>query len=475
MRTHLAVFGLAASLLSANAIELRQPKGGEAPRVVRHAIQRKQVDNVLEHDRKRSLRKRAQYVESNLQNEATLYFMDLTVGTPPQSLHMHIDTGSSDLWVNVDNSQLCASGGNPCSQGGTYDANSSSTYQYLNSAFRIEYVDGTGADGDYVQDIVKFSGVTLKGQQFGIGYTSSSQEGIIGIGYPINEVAVRYGYQPYANVPQNLVQNNYINTNAYSLWLNDLDSSTGEILFGGVNSEKYNGELQTLPIISEGDGQYAEFIIALTAMGESGNTGSIINGIQIGALLDSGSSLMYLPNNITNAIYNAVGAQYDKSQGAAFIDCSLANTDSTIDFTFSGVTIQVAWNELIIPIGSDNGQTQCIIGISPSNGQSAVLGDTFLRSAYVVYDIDSNEISLAQTKFNAQGDNIQEISSGSSVPNASPVSGAVTSVAVASGQVRVSDQFVSSSANAAQPTAAIGYNMALLGAAGVVAGSMFAL
>lgn len=474
MRTHLAALALAAGILGANAIELRQPRGGEAPKVVRHPIQRKQVDNVLEHDRRR-LRKRQGYVEASLTNEATLYFMDVSIGTPPQKLHMHLDTGSSDLWVNVADSRLCESNGDPCSAGGTYNANSSSTYQYLNSNFNITYVDGTGSEGDYVQDTVKFSGVTIPKQQFGIGYVSSSQEGIIGIGYPSNEVAVRYGYEPYNNVPASLVERGYINTNAYSLWLNDLDASTGEILFGGVNSGKYTGDLKTLPIIQEADGQYAEFMIALTAMGESGNTGSIINNLAVAALLDSGSSLMYLPNDITSAIYNAVGAQYDSSQGAAFVDCSLANSESTIDFTFSGATIQVPWNELVIEIGYSNGQPACIIGISPSGGQTAVLGDTFLRSAYVVYDIANNQISLAQTDFNSTSDNIQEISTGSSVPSASPVSSAVTSVAVASGSVRVSDKIGFSSSNAAQPTAAVGYNMALLGAAGVVAGTMFAL
>ena len=474
MRTHLTAFALAASILSASAIELRQPKAGDAPKVVRHSIQRKHVEDVLEHDRRR-MRKRQGYVEASLTNEETLYFMDVSLGTPAQKLHMHIDTGSSDLWVNVPNSQLCESGGNPCSAGGTYSANSSSSYQYLNSAFNITYVDGTGAVGDYAEDTVKFSGVTLRNQQFGIGYSSSSQEGIIGIGYPINEVAVRYGYQPYANIPENMVQNGYINTNAYSLWLNDLDASTGEILFGGVNSGKYQGKLQTLPIISE-QGVYAEFIIALTAMGESGKTGSIINNIAVGALLDSGSSLMYLPNDITNAIYNAVNANYDRSQGAAFVNCDLASSSSTIDFTFSGATIQVPWNELVIPVGYTNGQPACIVGISPSNGATAVLGDTFLRSAYVVYDIANNEISLAQTDFNSTTDNIQEISKGSKVPSASTVQGAVSSVAVASGSVHVTDQIgFSSSSSAAQPTAAVGYNMALLGAAGVVAGSMFAL
>jgi len=66
-----------------------------------------------------------------------------------------------------------------------------------------------------------------------------------------------------------------------------------------------------------------------------------------------------------------------------------------------------------------------------------VLGDTFLRSAYVVYDLSNNEISLAQTNFNATKSNVMEIQSGSAgVPNATGVPNAVSSLAVGTGGAR---------------------------------------
>ena len=474
MRTHFTTFTLAASVLSANAIELRQPKAGETPRVVQHEIRRRHVENPIQHDQNRLRKRQSGTVESKLKNEETLYFMDISIGTPPQALRMHIDTGSSDLWVNVADSRLCTSRGDPCGASGTYNANSSSTYQYLNSDFNISYVDGSGSYGDYATDDVQFAGIELKNQQFGIGYVSSSMEGIIGIGYPANEVAVTYGYDPYPNIPANLVQHGHISSNAYSLWLNDLDASTGSILFGGVNSDKYVGSLETLPIIKTQGYVYAEFFIAMTGVGSNGQEGSIANNLAMAALLDSGTSLTYLPNDITQSIYNAVNAQYDQSQGAAFVDCSYAGRSDTIDFTFSSPTIRVPMNELVIVAGIDNGQPVCILGISPSGSSSAVLGDTFLRSAYVVYDIANNQISLAQTDFNSTSNNIQEISRGTTVPDATTVQNAITSVAGASGGARNVAQlsFSASSPSAAAPTAAIGYNMALLGAG---AAMMFAL
>jgi hypothetical protein len=416
------------------------------------------------------MRKRSETVSVALTNEETLYFMNVTIGTPAQDLRLHIDTGSSDLWVNVASSSLCEERGDPCAASGVYAPNKSSTYEYINSQFNITYVDGSGSVGDYVSDTVAFGGVTLSNQQFGIGYSSSSAEGILGIGYPINEVAVAYnGGQSYPNVPEHLMQGSHIQSNAYSLWLNDLDASTGSILFGGVNTDKFTGTLETLPIVKE-SGVYAEFIIALTGVGANGTSNSIASSLASPALLDSGSSLMYLPNDVTQKIYNSVGAQYDSSEGAAFVDCSLANSDATIDLTFSSPTIRVGMDELVIVAGTENGQDVCILGISPADDSTPVLGDTFLRSAYVVYDITNNEISLAQTNFNSTTDNILEITNSTAIPSASAVTNAVTSVAVVTAAGRINDQPTGlSSSSFAMPTAAIGYEAALLGAAGTAA------
>lgn len=106
---------------------------------------------------------------------------------PAQTLRLHIDTGSSDLWANVESSAICADRRNPCLGGGTYNANSSSTYKYLNSDFSVSYVDGSGAAGDYGTDTLKIGGRTLAGLQFGLGYESTSADGILGIGYAADE------------------------------------------------------------------------------------------------------------------------------------------------------------------------------------------------------------------------------------------------------------------------------------------------
>lgn len=466
---HFTSLAIVASILGADAINLEKRTDG-APKVIQHDIQRRQIVDPLARDRLR--RRQTKTIQQSLDNEETLYYANVTMGTPAQNLRMHIDTGSSDLWVNVADSGLCRGSGNLCAVSGTYAPNSSSTYSYVNSLFNISYVDGSGSSGDYVKDVLRIGGATLNGQQFGVGYTSSSQQGIMGIGYAANEAIVEYQSETYANIPQHMMQAGLINTNAYSLWLNDLDASRGSILFGGVNTAKYTGSLETLPIVKE-SGVYAEFVIALTSVGMNGKQGSVASNVNTAALLDSGSSLMYLPDEVAQKIYTLTGATYSNEQSAAFIDCAMAHNDTTIDFTFSSPTIRVPMNELVIVAGYQGRKEICILGISPAGGSTPVLGDTFLRSAYVVYDLSNNEISLAQTNFNSTDNNIMEITSGTNgVPDATGVASAVSSIAAQTGGGRIGGiPTVSSTAGAPTATGMMGYGA--LAAAGV--GMLFAL
>lgn len=379
------------------------------------------------------------------------------MGTPAQSLRLHIDTGSSDLWVNTPQSTLCKSKHSPCSDAGTYNANASSTYSYLSSDFNISYVDGSGASGDYATDTLVIGGVNLTGQQFGIGYTSSASEGILGVGYQQSEVQVsRLRKSAYDNVPAKMVTDQLISSNAYSLWLNDLDANTGSILFGGIDTDQFEGTLSTLPI-QHTDGEYSQFLITLTAVSFSGT--SIDSNLDVAVLLDSGTSLTYLPNTIASAIYDAVGAEYENSQDTAFIRCSFAQNTSTIDYTFTSPTISVTMAELVLdftdgdgrPVYFSDGEQACVFGIAPAGSSTPILGDTFLRSAYVVYDLSNNQISLAQTKFNITTSNVLEIGTG---PSAVPSATAVQSAASATGGSNSGGSLVGSAAAATSSASA---------------------
>ncbi|KEY67154.1 hypothetical protein S7711_03014 [Stachybotrys chartarum IBT 7711] len=457
-------------LSAASAISLHKREDG-APRVLSLDIQRDRSSDPLAHARARNKLRRRQSgsVDVTIDNLETLYYFNASLGTPPQEVRLHLDTGSSDLWVNSPDSRLCTMPSNPCALAGTYVANSSSTYNYLGSYFNISYIDGSGASGDYVTDSIEVANARLSDFQFGVGYVSTSAQGILGIGYKSNEVQVaRSGMAAYDNLPAKMASDGHIASNAFSMWLNNLEASTGSLLFGGVNRAQYQGQLTSVPIQRVGN-QFREFYITLTKLALGSTV--IDEEMQLGVLLDSGSTLTYLPDNLVEAIYNITNAVYQENEGVAFVPCALGEQTANMTFTFSEpAAIAVPISELVIDLvdvtgrqlSFANGVPACLFGVAPAGDSTIVLGDTFLRSAYVVYDLENNEISLAQTVFNATESDIAEIGTGSrAVPLATAAERPVSAT---------SGLPISSAARAHRPTsvktAALVVAALLLGAAG---------
>ena len=67
----------------------------------------------------------------------------------------------------------------------------------------------------------------------------------------------------------------------------------------------------------------------------------------------------------------------------------------------------------------------CALGVSPiDDDQTVILGQTFLRSAYVFFDVDLKQIGFAQARWDVEESDIQEVANGGSVQSASSLAGA---------------------------------------------------
>jgi len=367
-------------------------------------------------------RKRDANVAVTLDNSQVLYSANVSVGTPPQNLILQLDTGSSDIWLPASSASLCQQRGDQC-EGGTFDSSSSSSFKDIDQGgFKIEYVDGSGAKGDYVSDNFEIGGATIKSLEMGLATTTVIGVGVAGIGYDSNEGIVLYsGKTSYPNLIDQMVSQKIVNSRSYSLWLNDLDANTGSVLFGAIDTEKFTAPLIGVPILKDAStGNFTSFAVTLSsvAVNDGTNISNVTSsGFSAPVILDAGTSMTYLPDDITNSIWNSVGAVESQDDGVGYVDCDLQKTDATINFGFGGSdgpTVKVKVSELVFDPSTQfsDGSPACAFGILPAGQEELLFGDSFLRSTYVVYDLDSNVCYLANTVFNSSKSNIKDISTG---------------------------------------------------------------
>ncbi|KAI0389113.1 acid protease [Xylariaceae sp. FL0594] len=361
------------------------------------------------------------------------YFASCTVGTPPQKLTLQLDTGSSDIWVPSVDSSACTdtnSQDGGCTFG-AYNYEESKTFNIVNKDFEIRYVDGSHSIGDYISETFGIGDVQLPNTTMGLGLDTDIPYGLVGVGYALNEASVA-DQIVYPNLPLVMLNEGYIATNAYSLWLNDLDAGTGSILFGGIDTDKYQGSLIRLDVKEDPQtNAFSSFIVELTSLQAHSSSGSDnlpSSSYPIDVVLDSGTTYSYIPQDLAMEVWREVGAQWVGSHQIAAVPCGMASSKGYFTFGFGGQggpSIKVGMDELVIlpPSGRYSANDLCPFGIQNSTSDPYLLGDTFLRSAYVVYDLQNNEIAMAATDFNSTSSNIVPFASkGATIPSSTPAS-----------------------------------------------------
>jgi hypothetical protein len=155
--------------------------------------------------------------------------------------------------------------------------------------------------------------------------------------------------------------------------------------------DHYEGELQYIPIEKK-----SYWSVPLKEININGI--NVHNGTSSSAILDSGTTLIVVPSDASKQIHAAIpGASFDAVYGWR-MPCSLVNNHTNIisfklgdyDFPFSAADL--------VRENSEAGDGLCYSGLVESKSPTFIMGDTFLKKYYSVFDYGNSRAGLALSK-----------------------------------------------------------------------------
>ncbi|KAI0868851.1 secreted aspartic proteinase precursor [Hypoxylon argillaceum] len=310
------------------------------------------------------------------------YLTPVKIGTPPQTLNLDFDSGSSDLWVFSTETPAALVKGQAL-----YNPKKSNTSEKVTGAsWQIKYGDESSSSGTVYHDIVRVGGVAVKGQAVEVatnvsaGFTrDANNDGLLGLAFDsLNTVSPKKELTFFDNAAKTLDA---------PVWTADLKyQKPGTYEFGVISKAKYTGAIHYTDVNSS-DGFWG-FEMSGYAVGNGTFKASKFQGIA-----DTGTTLAMLPAEAVAAYYRAVpGAILNQYEGGYVFPCNAKLPDFVIGLGKGSLVIP---GKYINYAPADQSGHSCFGGIqSDADIGFSILGDIALKAAFVVFDATPNKTRI---------------------------------------------------------------------------------
>ena len=302
----------------------------------------------------------------------TQYFIEATVGTPPQPFTVVPDTGSSNLWIYSSKCQSTV-----CWFHKTYDSSKSSTYEADGQVFDITYGSG-GVKGFVSKDVANIGDIQSHmsfGEVMsasGISFLASQMSGILGLAY--NTISVDKLPTWMDQAP--------LTDKSFSFYLHT-NPEASYMVIPGWDSENW-ATIDTHKVVEE-----AYWSLNLTSIGQGSKKFPQTN---MKAVIDSGTSLIVGSPSVIDPIISNIQVK---------MDCSNIDSLPQVSFTIDTQTYPLDPADYVIKITQD-GVTQCMCGIAtmnfPAGFNYVILGDVFMRRYPSYFSLNDNTVSFQVAK-----------------------------------------------------------------------------
>ncbi|KAL4079730.1 aspartic peptidase domain-containing protein [Scleroderma citrinum] len=324
-------------------------------------------------------------------NETVSYVATVGVGIPSSTYHLIVDTGSSNMWIGAN-----------------------STYQQTNSSGLGGLIVSVSYGSSSFTGLVWYDTISL-GSDFilprqSIAVASVSQgfttvDGVLGIG-PVDLTKTTFTIEPNHTAPT--VSDNLFNQGLIAQELvgmsfaptNPSHNTTGELIFGGVDSSKYTGTLNNVPLTNTKPAAYFWGIDESITYGSA----TILSGTA--GIVDTGTSLILIASDAFSKYQSLTGAVQDNSTGLLRITNSQYDSLHNLNFSIGNNSYTLTPNAQIWPrvlntyIGGSPGYIYLIvadIGWSSGQGLDLINGQAFLERFYSALDTTNSRVGFALT------------------------------------------------------------------------------
>ncbi|KAG2101065.1 acid protease, partial [Suillus discolor] len=320
------------------------------------------------------------------------YTTQVGVGSPATDYTLLIDTGYSNTWI-----------------GANLPYKPTSTSHNTGNTINVSYGSGTMSGKEYTDTVTLGPDLVIQNQ--GIGVASSAQgfegvDGILGVGPADLTQGTVSNTTDVPTVTDNLYAQGTISSN--SLGISYEPSSTanvsnGELTFGGTDSTKYTGTLNTVPLTTTSPASAYWGIDQSVSYG----TGQTILNTTAG-IVDTGTTLLLLATEAFQAYQKATGAVEDSTTGLLTITSEQYAKLQSLYFNIGGVTYEFTPNAQIWPrglnstLGGKEGQIYLIasdLGSNVGSGLDFINGFGWIQRYYTVFDTGNRQLGLATTAY----------------------------------------------------------------------------
>nr|KMM73483.1 cathepsin E [Coccidioides posadasii RMSCC 3488] len=308
------------------------------------------------------------------------YFSVARFGSGGQEMWLLLDSGASESWVMGSNCTAAA-----CLQHNRFGIEHSKTLSVTDEEWEVSY--GTGhVEGVIVRDTLSMAGFQLEldfGSALNVSqdFANYPMDGILGLG-PSKITKLKPILQVIAD--QKLFKRNIF---GISLQRAADDTRDGQLTFGDIDKSKFTGDITYTDVIKSTNRW--EIPVSDAIVG-----GKRVNFTKKSAVIDTGTSFILVPMKDAEAIHALIPGS-SKGDQYFTIPC---DTNLSLEIEISGTRWTVSPKDYV---GNRYGDS-CNSYILPRQALGPdqwLLGDTFLKNVYSVFDYDESRIGFAAREY----------------------------------------------------------------------------